>query len=113
MATDDFYNVEIEGVLNQTLFSKKELIEKFGWEEYLISALMLAVSAGIGIYHWRKGETITYIDMFFCTLGKYLSTYLGIYKIRHYLVHLPMFYFDSNETKEMKQLKKLRSNSTF
>ena len=68
MGLDNYYNVEIDGLLNQTLFSKGELIDKFGWEEYLISALMLAVSAGIGIYHWRKGET--YIDVFFCTLGK-------------------------------------------
>ena len=57
MASDDYYKVEIEGVLDQTLFSKEELIEKFGWEEYFIFALMLAVSACIGIYYWRKGET--------------------------------------------------------
>ena len=57
MASDDYYKVEIEGVLDQTLFSKEELIEKFGWEEYFIFALMLAVSAGIGIYYWRKGDT--------------------------------------------------------
>ena len=63
MGLDNYYNVEIDGVLNQTLFSKGELIEKFGWEEYLISALMLAVSAGIGIYYWRKGETC--FEMFF------------------------------------------------
>jgi len=56
MASDDYYKVEIEGVLDQTLFSKEELIEKFGWEEYFIFALMLAVSACIGIYYWRKGQ---------------------------------------------------------
>ena len=38
------------------LFSREELIEKFGWEEYLIFALMLAVSAFIGIYFWWKGQ---------------------------------------------------------
>ena len=56
MATDDYYNVEIEGVLNQTLFSKKELIEKFGWEEYFIFSLMLLVSILIGLFFWWKGQ---------------------------------------------------------
>ena len=53
---DSWYQDEIDAVLNQTLFSKQELIEKFGWVEYFIFALMLAISAGIGIYFWKKGQ---------------------------------------------------------
>ena len=53
---DLWYEDEIKAVLNQTLFSKQELIEKFGWVEYFIFALMLAISAGIGIYFWKKGQ---------------------------------------------------------
>ena len=53
---DSWYQDEIDAVLNQTLFSKEELIEKFGWVEYFIFALMLAISAGIGIYFWKKGQ---------------------------------------------------------
>ena len=55
MADSDWYKDEIAGVLNQTLFNKQQLIDKFGWEEYLIFALMLAISAAIGIYYWKKG----------------------------------------------------------
>ena len=44
---DSWYQNEIDAVLNQTLFSKPELIAKFGWVEYFIFALMLAISAGI------------------------------------------------------------------
>ena len=55
MADSDWYQDEIAGVLNQTLFNKQQLIDKFGWEEYLIFALMLAISAAIGIYYWKKG----------------------------------------------------------
>ena len=51
----DWYQDEIAHVQSQTLFTKQELIEKFGWEEYLIFALMLAISAAIGIYYWKKG----------------------------------------------------------
>ena len=53
---DSWYKDEIAAVLNQTLFSKPELIEKFGWVEYFIFALMLAISASIGIYFWKKGQ---------------------------------------------------------
>jgi len=53
---DSWYQDEIDAVLSQTLFSKPELIEKFGWVEYFIFALMLAISAGIGIYFWKKGQ---------------------------------------------------------
>ena len=53
---DSWYQDEIDAVKSQTLFSKQELIEKFGWVEYFIFALMLAVSAGIGIYYWWKGQ---------------------------------------------------------
>ena len=53
---DSWYQDEIDAVLNQTLFSKPELIEKFGWVEYFIFALMLAISASIGIYFWKKGQ---------------------------------------------------------
>ena len=40
----------------KALLTKKELIDKFGWEEYLIFSLMLAISAAIGIYFWWKSE---------------------------------------------------------
>ena len=53
---DSWYQDEIDAVLSQTLFSKPELIAKFGWVEYFIFALMLAISAGIGIYFWKKGQ---------------------------------------------------------
>ena len=38
------------------LLSKKELVEKFGWEEYLILSLMLLVSTMIGIYFAWRGQ---------------------------------------------------------
>lgn len=38
------------------LFDKEELIAKFGWEEYFIFALMLSVSAGIGMFFWWRGQ---------------------------------------------------------
>lgn len=38
------------------LFTKEELRDKFGWEEYVVFSLMLAVSAGIGIFFWWKGH---------------------------------------------------------
>ena len=38
------------------LFTKDELIAKFGWEDYFIFALMLLVSAGIGVFFWWKGQ---------------------------------------------------------
>ena len=38
------------------LFTKEELLAKFGWEEYVIFALMLLVSAAIGIFFWYKGQ---------------------------------------------------------
>ncbi len=38
------------------LFDKEELIAKFGWEEYLVFALMLGVSAAIGVFFWWKGQ---------------------------------------------------------
>ena len=47
----------IQTVLSDnTLYSAEELREKFGWEEYFIFALMLAVSAAIGIFFWWKGQ---------------------------------------------------------
>ena len=47
----------IQTVLSEnTLYSAEELREKFGWEEYFIFALMLAVSAMIGIFFWWKGQ---------------------------------------------------------
>ena len=52
----NFYQNAIEIVRNQTLYGRDELREKFGWEEYVIFALMLGVSAGIGVYYWFKGE---------------------------------------------------------
>ena len=50
------FDTTIASVRNSTLYSASELIEKFGWEEYFIFALMLAVSAGIGIFFWWKGQ---------------------------------------------------------
>ena len=42
--------------MGNELFDKDELIAKFGWEEYFIFALMLAVSAGIGVFFWWRGQ---------------------------------------------------------
>ena len=42
--------------MGNELFDKDELIKKFGWEEYFIFALMLAVSAGIGVFFWWRGQ---------------------------------------------------------
>ena len=55
MATNSYQDA-IAKVLNQTLYGKEALREKFGWEEYVIFALMLAVSAGIGVFYWWKGQ---------------------------------------------------------
>ncbi len=38
------------------LYTREELIDKFGWEEYVVFALMLGVSAAIGIYFWWRGQ---------------------------------------------------------
>jgi sodium-coupled monocarboxylate transporter 8/12 len=46
----------IEEVRKKTLYSKEDLIVKFGWEEYFIFALMLSISAAIGIFFWWKGQ---------------------------------------------------------
>ncbi len=43
----------------EELYSREELIEKFGWEEYFIFSLFLAVSAGIGVFFWWKGQKST------------------------------------------------------
>jgi len=40
----------------EDLHTRKELQDKFGWEEYLICCLMLAVSAGVGVFFWWKGQ---------------------------------------------------------
>ena len=42
----------IAQVRSKPLFSASELIEKFGWEEFFVFALMLGVSAAIGIFFW-------------------------------------------------------------
>ena len=36
--------------------TKEELVEKFGWEEYVVLSLMLLVSTLIGIYFAWKGQ---------------------------------------------------------
>ena len=41
---------------NHRILTKQELIEDFGWEEYLILSLMLLVSTLIGIYFAWKGQ---------------------------------------------------------
>ena len=46
----------IAQVRSKPLFSASELIEKFGWEEFFVFALMLGVSAAIGIFFWWKGK---------------------------------------------------------
>ena len=40
----------------QRLFTKEELINKFGWEEYFMLSLMLLVSTLIGVYFAWKGQ---------------------------------------------------------
>ena len=39
-----------------TLFTKQELVEKFGWEEYAILSAMLLISLLIGLYFAFKGQ---------------------------------------------------------
>ena len=46
-------NIKME---NARVLSKEELIENFGWEEYLVLSLMLLVSTLIGIYFAWKGQ---------------------------------------------------------
>ena len=38
------------------LLTKEELIENFGWDEYLVLFLMLLISALIGVYFAWKGQ---------------------------------------------------------
>ncbi|XP_059084955.1 sodium-coupled monocarboxylate transporter 1-like [Tigriopus californicus] len=38
------------------LNTREELIEKFGWEEYVVFVLMLLISALIGVFFWIKGQ---------------------------------------------------------
>ena len=38
------------------LFTRDELIDKFGWEEYVVFGSMLAISAAIGVFFWWKGQ---------------------------------------------------------
>ena len=45
----------LEGV-RQHLFTRDQLIAKFGVEEYVIFGLMLLVSLLIGFFFWWKGQ---------------------------------------------------------
>ncbi len=45
-----------DGDAKVKLFSRSELIDKFGYEEYAIFGLMLAVSAAIGVLFWWRGQ---------------------------------------------------------
>ena len=57
MSSNSSFEELIKTVLSDnTLYSAEELREKFGWEEYFIFALMLAISAMIGIFFWWKGQ---------------------------------------------------------
>ncbi len=38
------------------LLTKEELSDKFGWEEYLMFSLLLALSASVGVYYWWRGQ---------------------------------------------------------
>ena len=38
------------------LFTRDELQDKFGWEEYLMFALLLLVSVAIGVFYWWRGQ---------------------------------------------------------
>lgn len=42
--------------VDRVLYSKDELVAKFGWEEYVIFGLMLGVSASIGVFFAWKGQ---------------------------------------------------------
>ena len=41
---------------NHRLLTKQELIDNFGWDEYVVLFLMLLVSALIGVYFAWKGQ---------------------------------------------------------
>ena len=71
MSSSSSFDELIKTVLSDnTLYSAEELREKFGWEEYFIFALMLAVSAMIGIFFWWKGQkdnaAFLLGEIFFC-----------------------------------------------
>ena len=53
------YNDSYGTILNcnkHILFNTTQLIDKFGWEEYLIFSLMLLVSIFIGVFFWWKAQ---------------------------------------------------------
>ncbi len=46
----------VAGLRMVRLYTREELMAKFGWEEYVIFSLMLAVSTGIGVFFWCQGR---------------------------------------------------------
>jgi len=52
-------NFTLTNLTRSDLLTKGELIDKFGAANYAVFALMLMVSAGIGVYFWWKGQKST------------------------------------------------------
>ena len=52
-------NFTLTNLTRSDLLTKEDLIDKFGAVNYAVFALMLMVSAGIGVYFWWKGQKNT------------------------------------------------------
>jgi len=56
---EDFTKFVLTNLTRTDLLTKTELIEKFGAANYAVFALMLLISAGIGVFFWWKGQKST------------------------------------------------------
>jgi len=57
--SEDFTKFVLTNLTRTDLLTKTELIEKFGAANYAVFALMLLISAGIGVFFWWKGQKST------------------------------------------------------
>ena len=57
--SEDFKKFVLTNLTRTDLLTKTELIEKFGAANYAVFALMLLISAGIGVFFWWKGQKNT------------------------------------------------------
>ena len=53
---ETYFSRYLSGLKMARLYTRDELMAKFGWEEYVIFSLMLAVSTGIGVFFWCQGR---------------------------------------------------------
>ncbi len=54
--TNNSHEKQLEMSNSDELFTRDELQDKFGWEEYLMFALLLLVSVAIGVFYWWRGQ---------------------------------------------------------